>query len=71
MYEDSEDAMFVSYYGLEDNDAMKNTIIVTYFSLTTLTSVGFGDYAPLSNSERVIWSIVLLLGLSVWSLING
>lgn len=43
---------FLTYYELEDNDARRNTIVGLYFAFTTLSTVGFGDYAPRSNVER-------------------
>ena len=33
-----------------------------YFALTTITTIGLGDYYPKTNTERVICAFVLLLG---------
>lgn len=44
---------------------------MTYFSLTTLSTIGFGDYHPKSNTERFITAFVLLFGVMVFSLIMG
>ena len=46
-------------------------ISVMYFSFTTLTTVGYGDFHPVSNTEILVWSIVLLFGVTVFSFIMG
>ena len=42
-----------------------------YYAITTLTTIGYGDFHPISTSERVITSFVLLFGVSVFSYIMG
>ena len=42
-----------------------------YFSFTTLTTVGYGDFHPVSNTEILVWSFVLLFGVTVFSFIMG
>ena len=60
---------------LNDPDQWKkhfhNCLSVTYFSLTTLSTIGFGDFNPKSNIERFIIAFVLLFGVMVFSLIMG
>lgn len=46
-------------------------ISVMYFSFTTLTTVGYGDFHPVSNTEILVWSFVLLFGVTVFSFIMG
>jgi hypothetical protein len=43
--------------------------MVTYFSFTSLSTVGFGDICPISDLERILGAIILLFGVSVFSLI--
>ena len=40
---------------------------LTYFSFTTLSTVGFGDMHPRGNSERVAGVVILLIGVLVTS----
>ena len=40
-----------------------------YFAFTSLSTVGFGDFAPRSDLERVIGAFVLLFGVAIFSLI--
>lgn len=46
-------------------------IIQLYFAFTTLSTVGFGDFYPKSNIERVIQSIVFVFGVSIFSYFMG
>jgi hypothetical protein len=47
------------------------TIILTYYAFTSLSTVGFGDYAPVSNVERIFCSLILLFGVAIFSYIMG
>jgi hypothetical protein len=70
--EDMESAEnFVNYYDLKDNTPFRNTIIGLYFGFTTLSTVGFGDYTPRSNFERVVGSFILILGVAIFSALTG
>ena len=50
---------------------MEKAIIVTYFAFTTLSTVGFGDYYPSSEVERLVGAFLLLFGVAVFSLFMG
>ena len=55
---------FYNAYNLEDRDNTQNLTIVVYFMLTTLSTVGFGDYNPKSEVERIIMTFILLIGVA-------
>ena len=63
------DDNFITHYGLHEKDALDLVIISTYFSLTSLTTIGLGDYRPVNNLERSICSFILLFGVSILSFI--
>lgn len=42
-----------------------------YYAFTSLSTVGFGDYYPKSNKERLFIALVLLIGVAVFSLVLG
>jgi hypothetical protein len=42
-----------------------------YFAFTTLSTVGFGDYYPVSKFEHLIGSVLLLAGVATFSYIMG
>lgn len=44
---------------------------MTYYTFTTLSTVGLGDYHPRSNAERVLCAIILLVGSTMFSYIMG
>lgn len=46
-------------------------MIVIYYAFTTLSTVGFGDFNPKSEVERIVTIIVLLLGVASFSYIMG
>ena len=42
-----------------------------YFAFTTISTVGFGDYYPLTDTERAVWAPILLSGVAVFSYFMG
>lgn len=62
---------FYDVYDLESLSAFHTTIISLYFSFTSLSTVGFGDYHPKSNVERIFCSIMLVAGVMIFSYIMG
>ena len=46
-------------------------IAVVYFAFTTLATVGYGDYRPVSNPERLVGGAFILFGVTVFSFIMG
>ena len=42
-------------------------IKLNYFSLTTLSTVGFGDFDPKSSIERLYMAFGMLLGVAIFS----
>ena len=50
----------------------RNTVLQTcYFSFTSLTTVGFGDYYPVSVPEKILFIFIFLFGILVFSYIQG
>lgn len=47
------------------------SIILTYFAFTSLSTVGFGDFSPRSNVERIFCAFILLFGVAIFSYIMG
>ena len=42
-----------------------------YFALTTLSTIGFGDFTPVSSLERSTAAFILLFGVAIFSFIMG
>lgn len=62
---------FIQYYGLQSKTPEELTIINFYWAFTSLSTVGFGDYVPRSDIERVVGAFILLSGVAVFSYIMG
>lgn len=62
---------FMSEY-VEDTDSNHDrTVLMLYFALTTLSTVGYGDYHPVSLPEMIYTCIVMLGGVAFFSYIMG
>lgn len=46
-------------------------IMAIYIAFTSLTTVGFGDYVPQNDFERLFCSFILLFGVAIFSYIMG
>lgn len=54
-----------------DDSGWDKLIKVWYFAITTLSTIGFGDFTPVSSIERILASIILMFGVTVFSFIMG
>ena len=61
----------MTFYGFSDRTDYEQTLALVYFSFTTLTTVGFGDYNPRSNAERFFIAFGLLFGVMIFAVIMG
>lgn len=62
---------FIQFNSLDKLDDFHKLIISCYFALTTLSTVGYGDYFPVSNTERTLTVIIMLIGVAFFSYIMG
>lgn len=62
---------FITKNGLQDILSVDATMTVLYFSFTTLSTVGFGDYVPRTDDERIIGILILVFGVAIFSIIMG
>lgn len=46
-------------------------IKMMYFAFTSLSTVGFGDFCPRGNIERLLGAMMLLFGVAIFSYIMG
>ena len=66
---DPDQENFLEVYEFDQKTMWESTIALTYFTFTTLTTVGLGDFHPKSNSERVVCSFMMLFGVITTSLL--
>lgn len=60
---------FYYQFDLENKDKFDVIIISWYYSMTTLTTVGYGDYYPISNTEIFVAVCYMLCGVVFFSYI--
>ena len=71
-YNDSNSSRtFVKVFGLDNKNNKRKLIVSWYYTLTTLSTVGYEDYYPISNMERCLAWIIMLLGVAFFSYIMG
>lgn len=71
IYKNSEPNSFIKRNELDKEDQTHQLIISCYYALTTLSTVGYGDYYPISNNERIIAVVIMLGGVAFFSYIMG
>jgi hypothetical protein len=62
---------FKACYGFYDMDKANEILELYYFTFTTLSTVGFGDFHPMSNTERLFMAFGMLFGVAIFSVIMG
>ena len=64
---------FITKYDLDKmhDDLYKRVMISCYFSIATLTTIGYGDLAPVSTRERIFGIIIEICGMIFFSNIMG
>ena len=62
-------ATFILYNGLNETSDSHNLVVTCYFALTTLSTVGYGDYYPISPLEMVMTVTIQLCGVAFFSYI--
>jgi hypothetical protein len=65
------DETFITLYNFNTHSPTEAAIKVTYFAITSLATVGFGDLNPRNDYERIMVSIMLLTGVALFSFIMG
>ena len=69
--DDPTEMTFYNQYGMKEKTNFTQLTIVVYFAFTTLSTVGFGDYHPKGEIERIITTFILLCGVACFSYIMG
>jgi hypothetical protein len=62
---------FIHHFGINDYTTYEKSVLMIYYAFTTLSTVGFGDFHPRSNSERLLCAFILLTGVAIFSYIMG
>jgi hypothetical protein len=54
---------------VEDIPVGERLVFSVYFILTTLSTVGYGDFYPVSNLEKIVGSFVMFCGVTFFSVV--
>lgn len=74
---ESKDINFIHVFDIEhsnyhhDDGNMDIILVNVYFSLTTLTTVGFGDKKPTNSFEALLCVLIFICGYLTFSLLQG
>jgi hypothetical protein len=66
-YKSSTSFLHYDSWDFTEYDGRQQTIVSMYFALTSLSTVGFGDFYPVTDFERLICSMLLLSGVLIMS----
>lgn len=50
---------------------MHKMLLLLYSSFTTLSTVGFGDFHPKSDMERILTILIMVLGVAIFGYVMG
>ena len=62
---------FITKNDIDKMTPVEQTILVTYFMFTTISTIGLGDYHPISNFERIVCTFLFVAGVTIFSVIMG
>ena len=68
---DENQNTFITYYAFDSKDDFTKFITMVYYTMTTLSTIGFGDYHPWSDEERLFQVILFISGVSIFSYLMG
>ena len=54
---------FLTYYNIHTLPPVQLSVLTTYFMFTTLSTVGFGDFCPRTDLERIIIVGIFIFGI--------
>jgi len=65
-------SFFIDEYGMNEQEESHVIISLVYYAFTSLSTVGFGDFNPKSNPERLFCAFfMLLMGVAIFSIVMG
>lgn len=60
---------FITKFNIKDHDVGERLVFSVYFILTTLSTVGYGDFYPVSILEKIVGSLIMFCGVTFFSII--
>lgn len=70
--DDSYDGTWLAGYQKEyGNNDIGQYCLSIYWSITTITTVGYGDISGTNNYERIFCSIIMVIGVILFNVAQG
>jgi len=66
---DTKDDYFITQFDIDGMSPDKQTNVAVYFAFTSLSTVGFGDFHPRSDVERLVGAAMLTFGVAIFSMV--
>ena len=57
------------FFKFDEKEIYEQLITSLYFALTMLSTVGYGDYFPISDLEMVMAVVCMMIGVGVFSIV--
>ena len=68
-YDDYHTEQFIIHYKFYEKTNEEILWAIVYYAFTSLSTVGFGDFRPWNDAERLCCAAILLVGVTVFSFI--
>ncbi len=65
---EDEEFTFIKSNSLTDKSEPARLVVCVYFILTTLSTVGYGDFYPISIIEKILGSVIMFCGVTFFSI---
>lgn len=62
---------WIGEFGFKNDDYAALYCVSFYWTITTITTVGYGDIYGTNDLERIFCSIIMIIGVVLFSLANG
>ena len=70
-YDVSSTESWITSYDMHKDDAMSKYVAALYWSVMTVTTIGYGDITPATSTERAFLILVMLFGGALYAYIVG
>ena len=70
-YENGDGDGWIAAFGFNHNDIGEMYTIGLYWTVTTITTVGYGDISATNTPERIVACIIMVIGVIAFSFSTG
>jgi len=70
-YIEEADENWITSGGFEQYSVFDSYIASLYFSVMTMSTIGYGDISPVTSAERIVACIMMLVGAGIYAYVVG